>query len=60
VQVSVALTVNGMIVLSAGSLTVLLAKHPRAERVQRVTSGTLLASLAVRVALDRSRAVALP
>ncbi|MFI7516191.1 LysE family translocator [Micromonospora echinofusca] len=60
-QIAVALTVNGLIVLSAGSLAGFFARRPLWLRVQRLVMGTVLAGLAVRIAADRSRAaVALP
>lgn len=59
VQIAVALTINATIVLVAGSLASFLGRHPHVARVQRLTSGTILGGLAVRVALDRSRATAL-
>ncbi|MGN9768549.1 LysE family translocator [Micromonospora sp. SD12] len=60
-QIVVALTVNALIVLSAGSLAGFFARRPLWLRVQRLVMGTVLAGLAVRIAADRSRAVvALP
>ncbi|WP_052666801.1 LysE family translocator [Nitriliruptor alkaliphilus] len=58
VQIAVAVTVNALIVLTAGALAARTAAHPAWERAQRWVSGTVLAGLAVRVAADRSRAVA--
>jgi len=57
-QISIALTVNALIVLSAGSVAGFLARRPAWLRVQRYLMGTVLAGLAVRIAADRSRAVA--
>ncbi len=57
-QICVALTVNAMIVLSAGGVSTFLARRPAWLRVQRYVMGTALAGLAVRIAADRSRAVA--
>lgn len=57
VQIAVAVTVNALIVLTAGALAARTAAHPAWERVQRWVSGTVLAGLAVRIAADRSRAV---
>ncbi|MFG2062085.1 LysE family translocator [Micromonospora sp. NPDC048871] len=60
-QIAVALTVNAMIVLTAGGLAGFLARRPVWLRVQRLLTGTVLAALAVRIAADRSRAaVAVP
>jgi threonine/homoserine/homoserine lactone efflux protein len=58
VQIVIALTVNTLIVLSAGSLSRFLSGRPLWLRVQRVLMGTVLAGLAVRIAADRSRAIA--
>lgn len=55
-QITVALTVNAMIVLSAGALAGFFARRPMWLRVQRWVTGTALAALAVRIAADRSRA----
>ncbi|MEU4774350.1 LysE family translocator [Micromonospora sp. NPDC023633] len=60
-QIAVALTVNALIVLSAGALAGFFARRPLWLRVQRLVMGTVLAGLAVRIAADRSRAaVAMP
>ncbi|MEH0971703.1 LysE family translocator [Micromonospora sp. CPCC 205546] len=60
-QITVALTVNALIVLSAGALAGFFARRPVWLRVQRLLMGTVLAGLAVRIAADRSRAaVAMP
>ncbi|MGS2615754.1 LysE family translocator [Micromonospora sp. LZ34] len=55
-QISVALTVNGLIVLGAGTLAGFFARRPLWLRVQRWVMGTVLGGLAVRIAADRSRA----
>jgi threonine/homoserine/homoserine lactone efflux protein len=57
-QISIALTVNAVIVLTAGSVAAFLSARPTWLRVQRYLMGTVLAGLAVRIAADRSRAVA--
>jgi threonine/homoserine/homoserine lactone efflux protein len=54
-QITIALVVNALIVLSAGSIAAFLAQRPVWLRVQRYLMGTVLAGLAVKVALDRSR-----
>lgn len=51
-QICVALTVNSLIVLSAGSLSRFLVARPVWLRVQRYLMGTVLAGLAVRIAAD--------
>ncbi|MER7892703.1 LysE family translocator [Micromonospora sp. NPDC094482] len=55
-QIAVALTVNALIVLSAGTLAGFFARRPLWLRVQRWVMGTVLGALAVRIAADRSRA----
>jgi threonine/homoserine/homoserine lactone efflux protein len=51
VQIAVALTVNGLIVLSAGSLATFLAARPGWLRAQRYAMGTVLGALAVKLLL---------
>ncbi|REE99177.1 LysE family translocator [Thermomonospora umbrina] len=58
VQIAVALTVNTLITLTAGSLAVFLAARPAWLRAQRAFMATVLGGLAVKMATDRSRAVA--
>ncbi|MFF4985997.1 LysE family translocator [Streptosporangium saharense] len=58
VQVIVSLSVNTLIVLAAGSVAAFLARRPMWARVQRYLTATVLAGIAVRVATDRSRALA--
>jgi threonine/homoserine/homoserine lactone efflux protein len=58
VQIVIALAVNALIVLSAGTLSRFLAERPLWLRAQRYVMGTVLAGLAVRIAADRSRAIA--
>jgi threonine/homoserine/homoserine lactone efflux protein len=58
IQIGIALSVNALIVLTAGSVSAFLARRPVWLRVQRYVMGTVLAGLAVRIAADRSRAVA--
>jgi threonine/homoserine/homoserine lactone efflux protein len=57
-QITIALTLNAVIVLTAGGLAGLLARRPVWLRVQRYVTGTVLAAFAVRILTDRSRAVA--
>ncbi|TDD87466.1 LysE family translocator [Saccharopolyspora karakumensis] len=52
-QIVVAVTVNGLIVLTAAALAGYLARHPRVLRAQRITSGTLLGFFAVKMATNR-------
>ncbi|GAA2883810.1 LysE family translocator [Streptosporangium fragile] len=57
-QIVIALSVNGLIVLTAGSVAAFLGRRPAWTRVQRYLMGTVLAGLALGLATDRSRAVA--
>lgn len=50
VQISIALTVNGVIVLAAGTIAGFLSRRPAWLRAQRYLMGTVLAGLAVRIA----------
>jgi threonine/homoserine/homoserine lactone efflux protein len=53
VQISIALTVNGLIVVFAGSLAGFLGRRPVWLRVQRRLMGGVLGALAVRLATER-------
>ncbi|MGI8331732.1 LysE family translocator [Actinomadura scrupuli] len=57
-QIVIALTVNALIVLGAGSVAAFLGDRPAWLRAQRYVMGTVLAGLALRIAADRSRAAA--
>jgi threonine/homoserine/homoserine lactone efflux protein len=57
-QIAVALTVNALIVLTAGSLASFLGSRPVWLRAQRWVMGSVLAALAVRMLTDRSKPVA--
>jgi len=54
-QIAVALTVNALIVVFAGSLAGFLSARPGWLRVQRYVMGGVLGALAVRLATDRAR-----
>lgn len=54
-QISVALTVNGLIVVTAGSLARFLGRRPVWLRVQRYLMGTALAAIAVHLVAERTR-----
>ena len=54
-QIAVSVTVNSMIALAAGSVATFLATRPTWALVQRWLMGTVLAGLAVRMALDSRR-----
>ncbi|MEU7766356.1 LysE family translocator [Nocardia sp. NPDC049190] len=55
VQIAVALTGNGLIVLGAGGLAAFLAGRPLWLRTQRYLMGTALGAIAVLLATDRAR-----
>lgn len=55
VQTLISVSVNGLIVLTAGSIAVLLSRHPLWLVVQRWLMATVLAGLAVRMATDARR-----
>ncbi|MGH3646713.1 MAG: LysE family translocator [Micromonosporaceae bacterium] len=57
-QIGIALTINALIVLTAGTLASFLGQRPLWLRIQRYLMGTVLAGIAVRVATDRSPAAA--
>lgn len=57
-QIAVALTVNALIVVTAGTLASFLGGRPVWLRIQRFVMGSVLAGLAVRMLTDRSRPVA--
>ena len=56
IQISIALTVNCLIVLTAGTLAIFLARRPGWRRAQRYLMGSILGALALRLATERSRA----
>ncbi len=55
VQIAVALTVNGLIVLGAGAIAAFLGERPLWLRAQRWVTGTMLGAIAVLLASDRAR-----
>ncbi|MEQ8394151.1 LysE family translocator [Thalassobaculum sp.] len=55
VQIAVSVTVNALIAIGAGSIAGFLAERPVWLAVQRWLMGTVLAGLAVRMAVDESR-----
>jgi threonine/homoserine/homoserine lactone efflux protein len=58
IQIGVALSVNGLIVLAAGSIAGFFAARPIWLRAQRFVMGAVLGSIAVLLATDRARPVA--
>ncbi|TQM28935.1 LysE family translocator [Nocardia bhagyanarayanae] len=55
IQIAVALTVNGLIVLAASTISTFLTGRPLWLRAQRYVMGTMLGSVAVLLATDRAR-----
>jgi threonine/homoserine/homoserine lactone efflux protein len=55
VQIVISVSVNALIALSAGSLALLLAKHPTVATVQRWLMGAVLTALALRLASEARR-----
>ena len=55
IQIMISLTVNGLIILMAGSVAVFMTGRPFWQVVQRWLMGTVLAGLAVRMALESRR-----
>jgi threonine/homoserine/homoserine lactone efflux protein len=55
VQTVISVSVNGLIVVTAGSIAALLARHPVWLVVQRWLMATVLASLVIRMATDARR-----
>ncbi|MBB1252649.1 LysE family translocator [Streptomyces alkaliterrae] len=51
-QIAIAVTVNGLIALGAGSISAFLKDRPRWLRTQRYVMGTVLAAIAVHVAVS--------
>ncbi|MCX5398293.1 LysE family translocator [Streptomyces sp. NBC_00102] len=49
-QISIAVTVNGLIAISAGTIADFLGKRPKWLRIQRYAMGGMLAAIAARVA----------
>lgn len=60
IQITVALSVNALIVTFAGALAGLLNTRPARMRVQQLLMGTVLGALAVRLALRRTPTAAAP
>ena len=53
IQIIVAVTVNGLIVLAAATMSRYLTRHPRVLKAQRVASGTVLGFFALKMAVSR-------
>jgi threonine/homoserine/homoserine lactone efflux protein len=54
-QISISVSVNAMIAVAAGSITVFLARRPTWLLVQRWLMGTVLAGLAMHMAFEIRR-----
>lgn len=60
-QIAIGVTVNGLIVFGASGVAVFLGRRPVWVRIQRYIMGTVLAGLAIHLALGKARpATALP
>jgi threonine/homoserine/homoserine lactone efflux protein len=57
-QIAVAVTLNALIAICAGSIAAFLDRRPGWLRIQRYAMGTVLGALAVHIAADRAKAVA--
>lgn len=57
VQIAIAVSVNGLIVLAAGRVADWLGRHPGWLRAQRWVMASVMGALAVRLLTDRSRPV---
>ncbi|MFD3507391.1 LysE family translocator [Nocardia sp. NPDC058666] len=55
IQITVALTVNALIVLAAATLSTFLTAHPLWLRTQRYLMGTALGAIAITLATDKAR-----
>ncbi len=58
IQIAIGLAIDALIVLTAGSLAIFLARRPAWVRAQRYLMGGVLAALALRLATDRGHAPA--
>lgn len=55
VQIIIAVTVNGLIVLAAAAVASYLNGHPRAMTAQRLVAGTVLGVFAIKIATSHAR-----
>jgi threonine/homoserine/homoserine lactone efflux protein len=56
IQIVISVSVNAMIALAAGSIALFLAQRPTWMLLQRYLMGTVLAGLAVRMAIEARKA----
>ncbi|TDO45003.1 threonine/homoserine/homoserine lactone efflux protein [Kribbella sp. VKM Ac-2527] len=54
-QLAVGVAVNGLFVITAGSVAIFFTRRPVWMRVHRYLTGTALAAFAIRIATDRAR-----
>lgn len=54
-QIATSISINGLIVLAAGSIAAFLARRPRWQVAQRMLMGTVLGGLAVRMLVESRR-----
>ncbi|WP_037606106.1 LysE family translocator [Streptacidiphilus rugosus] len=57
-QIVIAVSINGLIAMSAGTIASFFSRRPAWLRVQRYAMGTVLGGLALHIAADRAKAVA--
>jgi threonine/homoserine/homoserine lactone efflux protein len=55
IQIVISVSINAMVAMAAGSIALFLATRPRWALVQRYLMGTVLAGLAVRLAVEARR-----
>jgi threonine/homoserine/homoserine lactone efflux protein len=55
IQILISVSVNSLIAITAGSIAIFLARHPRWLLIQRWLMGTVLAGLAIRMATEGRR-----
>jgi threonine/homoserine/homoserine lactone efflux protein len=55
IQIAISVSVNAVIAMAAGTIALFLATRPRWALVQRYLMGTVLAGLAVRMAVEAKR-----
>jgi threonine/homoserine/homoserine lactone efflux protein len=55
IQIVISISINAMVAMAAGSIALFLATRPRWALVQRYLMGTVLAGLAVRLAVEARR-----
>lgn len=56
IQVTIAASINSLVVLGAGSISNTLSRNPKAMLIQRWVSGTVLGAFAVKILLQKTSA----